>query len=84
MIDYCNSKGWNKISAGDDFNLRIRDAVPGINLTDAYELTEAFIEGAKSLCINLKFLPIEKGHEKLERIKALIDAGLQDDYYSCV
>lgn len=84
MIDYCYEHNWNKISAGDDFDLKLKDAVAGINLTDAEEVTKTFISCIKSIVPNLEFIPIAKGYDKSIRIKTLIDYQLEDLYYSCV
>lgn len=82
MIDYCLHWGIQYISMGDDLNLSINDSVVGVNVTDAREVTEAFMDGVKDY-IDIKFLPI-MGGEKIDRIKKLIEYGLEDDYYSCV
>ena len=84
MIDYCYEHGWNKISAGDDFDLKLKDAVPGINLTDTEEVTKTFLKCMKKTVKNLEFIPISKGQDKSIRLQTLIDYGLEDLYYSCV
>lgn len=84
MIDFCHEQGWNKISAGDDFDLKLKDAVPGINLTDAEEVTKMFISCIKHMVPKLEFIPIAKGQDKSVRLKTLIDHHLEDLYYSCV
>ncbi len=75
MIDYCKEHKYGYISLGDDFNLSIKDAVPGTNTTDAREVTKAFLNP-----INIKLLPV-KGN-KLSRIKYLHKYNVE--YYSCV
>ena len=84
MIDYCYCNGYNKISLGDDFDLSIKDAMVGVNLTDARELTQEFLKGLSCVVGNIDFMPIEKGYNKLQRIKELSNWNLADDYYSCV
>lgn len=85
MLDWCIENGCNKISLGDDFDLDIADAVPGINLTDAKQITLSFLEALKTACQDIEFLKIDSSkHNKLDRIKTLMSKGLQDDFYSCV
>jgi hypothetical protein len=82
MIDYCLHWGIQYMSMGDDLNLSITDSVVGVNVTDAREVTEAFVDGVKNY-IDIRFLPI-MGGEKIDRIKKLMEYGLENDYYSCV
>lgn len=82
MIDYCLSEGVSKISMGDDLKLSLTDSVVGVNVTDAYELTTAFIDGIRGV-VDIEFIPI-RGGEKIDRIKKLMEWGLENDYYSCV
>lgn len=84
MLDVCYERGWKLISAGDDLNLGIADAVPGVNLTDAREVTEAFVEAMSALAPGAEFIPVEKGHGKLERLAVVHELGFRDVYYSCV
>jgi hypothetical protein len=84
MMDYAWENGIKYVSLGDDFALGIEDAVPGINLTDAREVTESFLKGASSVYVGIKFLPIDDKSGKIDRIKKLDEYGLRDDYYSCV
>ena len=84
MVDYCLQHGIINISMGDDFNLGLKDAAVGINLTDAREVTEAWLKGIGTYLPELTFIPIEKGKEKDERIRKLMKYGLEDLYYSCV
>lgn len=84
MIDYCITHGYNKISLGDDFDLSVKDAAVGINLTDAREITTFFLNGVSVHIKNLEFIPIEKGNDKSARIRCLMKYNLIDDYYSCV
>ncbi len=82
MIDYCLENNIHYISLGDDLNLSLKDSVSGINVTDAREVTKAFIDGIQKV-IDIQFLPI-MGGEKIDRIKKLMEYGLENDYYSCV
>lgn len=84
ILDVCYARGWKLVSAGDDLNLGIADAVPGVNLTDGRELTESFWEAAKLVAPGSSFLPIAAGHEKLERLQKVFERGFRDVYYSCV
>lgn len=84
ILDVCYERGWKLVSAGDDLNLGIADAVPGVNLTDGRELTESFWEAAKSIAPGSTFLPVAAGHEKLERLQKVFERGFRDVYYSCV
>ena len=84
MADYCIENGIGNMSLGDDFDLDIKDAKPGTNTTDAHQVTEAFLDGLKHYVPSLKFLPMKKGFNKLDRIKLLLRHKLQDLYYSCL
>lgn len=84
MIDYCLCNGYNKISLGDDFNLSINDAMVGVNLTDSKELTQEFLNGLGCDVKCIDFIPIQKGYNKLQRIKELTNWNLDNYYYSCV
>lgn len=84
MFDICIEKGWQYISLGDDFDLSLKDAVAGVNTTDAKEVTLAFLNGVKQHVNGFKFIPIPKGHDKGVRLQKLIDYGLENLYYSCV
>jgi tRNA(Ile)-lysidine synthase TilS/MesJ len=84
MLDYCYANNYNKISLGDDFDLSIVDAMVGVNLTDSRELTQEFLKGIGYIIKGIDFIPIQKGYDKLQRIKELTNWGLADDYYSCV
>lgn len=84
MMDYAYEYNIKYVSLGDDLGLPIKDAVAGINLTDAREITLSFIEGTKEIYSNIKFVPITDRSDKLERLKTLDEYGLTDDFYSCV
>lgn len=83
MADVCIEKQWNYLSLGDDFDLTLQYAVPGVNTTDAREVTEAFLSGLQKY-VQLEFIKIPKGHDKRVRLNKLFEYNLQDDYYSCV
>ena len=83
MIDYCLENNIPYISLGDDLNLSLKDSVTGINVTDSRELTNAFIDGVRKV-IDIQFLPIMTHTSKLDRIRKLVEYGLENDYYSCV
>lgn len=82
MIDYCIDKDIRYISLGDDFNLSITDAVQGVNVTDAREITHSFIDGIRRY-VDVRFIKVEECN-KLERIQKLKEYGLENLYYSCV
>lgn len=85
MVDVCIENNWKYISLGDDFDLGMKDAVFGINFTDARELTQAFLSGMYRYCDGLKFLKIDSTlHDKFDRLMTLKRHGLLDSYYSCV
>lgn len=84
MIDYCIENGIQNISLGDDLDLNLKDSVNGTNTTDSHEITESFMDGMYNHVHNLKFIPMKKGFNKLERIKLLMKYGLENEYYSCV
>ena len=84
MIDYCIVNGYHKISLGDDFDLSIDDAMVGVNLTDSRELTQEFLKCIGSLVSGIEFIPIEKGQDKLKRLKTIEQYSMFDYYYSCV
>lgn len=84
MVDMCIERGWHFISLGDDFDLAISKSVPGVNTTDAKEVTCAFLDGLKEYVDGIDFLKIPAGHDKGIRLQKMIDYSLQDLYYSCV
>lgn len=83
MADICLEKKWKYISLGDDFDLTLEKAVPGVNTTDAREITQSFLSGLQHY-INLEFIKIPTKHDKGLRLKKMFEYNLQDDYYSCV
>ena len=83
MIDYALENDIQCVSLGDDLNLSLADAAVGINVTDAHEVTESFFRGLANH-VSIRFLPIMDHAEKLDRIKKLMEYGLENDYYSCV
>ena len=84
MADICIERNWSMISLGDDFDLALDKSVPGVNTTDAKEVTCAFLDGLKKHVDGIEFLKIPDGHDKSVRLQKIIDYGLQDLYYSCV
>lgn len=84
MLDICIERGWRYISLGDDFDLTLDKSVPGVNTTDAKEVTLSFLDGIREYVKGFTFIPIQKGHDKGVRLQKLIDYGLEDLYYSCV
>lgn len=84
MVDLCLERGWQYISLGDDFDLTLDMAVPGVNTTDAKEVTMSFLNGIKPYVEGLKFIPIPKGYDKGKRLVKIVSYGLENDYYSCV
>ena len=84
MLDWCIENDCGLISLGDDFNLSIDDAVVGINLTDARELTHAFLLDISCFVKPFAFVSIEKGIDKSKRLSLLKERGAIDSYYSCV
>lgn len=84
ILDVCRERGWKLYSAGDDLNLGIADAVPGVNLTDGRELTLVFAGAMRELAPGSQFVPVAPGHGKLERLEKIHELGFRDVYYSCV
>ena len=84
MLDICLERGWRHISLGDDFDLTLDKSVPGVNTTDAKEVTMSFLSGIEKYVAGFDFISIPKGHDKGVRLQKLIDYGLEDLYYSCV
>ena len=82
MLDYAYEEGIYNLSSGDDFGLDISKAVVGTNLSDAKQVTEAFIKDV-SKYQEFEFIPTPQIH-KGERLKTLETNGLLDDFYSCV
>ena len=83
MFDYCIENDIRYISSGDDLRLSINDAVVGTNLSDARELTLAYVDGIRELS-NVNFLFVDSKEHKGKRLAKLIEKGALDDYYSCV
>lgn len=84
MMDICLERGWAYVSLGDDFDLKLKDAVPGVNLTDAEEVTKSFLEASGRYVEGIEFIPISKGEDKSKRLEKMFSYGLEDLYYSCV
>ena len=82
MIDYASCKGIYNISSGDDLSLDISKAVVGTNLSDARQVTEAFIRDMKKY-YDFEFIPTEQNHKGM-RLEKLKKYDLLDSYYSCV
>lgn len=84
MMDWCNENNCSHIALGDDLELSIKDAVVGINLTDAREVTMTFLECVDEMLLGYGYVPIGKGMNKRIRLATLKEKGAIDDYYSCV
>lgn len=84
MIDYCMKNGYNTISLGDPRNLEIKYATPGINLTDAIEIDNAFMFGIYKYIKGLKEIDMWGDGNKYEEMLVVNEAGLEDCYYSCI
>lgn len=85
MCDYCIDNKIKYISLGDDFGLSIEDATLGVNLTDAKQITKAFLKGLDSLTNNsFKFLKANREIDKGKRLKLFKKNGCLDIYYSCL
>lgn len=84
MSDICLERNWKYLSLGDDFDLTIDKAVPGVNLTDAREITQTYLSCLENYISNLEFIKIPDGQDKGLRLKTILKYNLQDDYYSCV
>jgi len=84
MIDYCVDNDIYNISLGDDEGLLLSDATPGINFTDAKEVTEVFLNSVKkSIGLDINYIPL-KFISKLERISKLKEYNLENKFYSCI
>ena len=84
MIDWCMENNCILLSLGDDFDLSVKDAVVGVNLTDSREITQSFLKGIDDIVYGFGFIEIAKGQNKAHRLKYLKEKGALDDYYSCV
>lgn len=76
MSDICIERGWKYISLGDDFDLDIIKAVPGVNTTDAKEVTTAFLKCVKHYVQGIEFLKIRGGNDKAKRLRKLLSYNL--------
>lgn len=83
MCDHCIEHDIHYISSGDDLRLNLSDAVVGTNLSDAHEITEAFLDGLKEIT-NIKFIPVNRLDHKGIRLQKIIENNALDDFYSCV
>ena len=84
MMDWCVENNCILLSLGDDFGLGLSDAVVGVNLTDAKEITQHFLKGIDEIVYGFGFIKINEEYNKAHRLKLLMEKGAIDDYYSCV
>lgn len=86
MVDLCLSRGYSNISMGDDLGLSLSDSVPGVNTSDAKEITESFMEYFVDSRFpgRISLLTIPKNEGKDVRLDKLLEYGLENLYYSCV
>lgn len=83
MLEYCNKNDINKITLGDPFNLKLIEATPGINLTDANEITEIFLDTMKHY-YDFEFIPMKYYKDKNQELNYLTEANYRDIFYSCL
>lgn len=83
MLDYCGKNDINKITLGDPFNLKLIEATPGINLTDANEITEWFLDAIKEY-YDFEFINMKYYKDKNQELNYLTEMGYRDLFYSCL
>lgn len=83
MLDYCSKANIYNITLGDPFNLRIDEATPGINLTDANEITEIFLDSIKYY-YKFDYIPMKYYKDKNQELNYLTKEGYRDLFYSCI
>lgn len=85
MLHYCIVHDIKTISMGDPFNLPITDATPGINLTDANEITDMFLDIVKNnYVIGFDYKSMIDYKDKLQEFNYLKSLGYDDCFYSCI
>ena len=85
MVDYAIEHGIPDVSLGENGTTHVGvDAVPGINLTDAVEVNQTWMDGVQRWCPAINFVPMDATLNKLEQLKLVMEHGLQDDFYSCL
>lgn len=85
MCDYCIDHKIKYISLGDDFGLSIENATLGVNLTDAKQITKAFLKGISRLTDNsFEFIKADRNIDKGKRLKLFKKNGCLNVYYSCL
>jgi hypothetical protein len=84
MLDFAIENGIGSISLGENGTTHVGvDAVPGINLTDAVEVNNAWLDGVRRHC-QVNFIPMDSGLNKLEQLKLVMKHGLENDFFSCL
>ena len=85
MCDYCIDNKIKYISLGDDYGLSIENATLGVNLTDAKQITKAFLKGLDELTnSSFTFIKANRKIDKGKRLKLFKKNGCLDVYYSCL
>lgn len=83
MIDYCYKNGINHISMDGSWEFSIDEVTAGIDVADAPENYDYFLECINKLVDNLVFIKTEH-LPKIEKIKYLDSIGIMDYVYSCL
>lgn len=84
MIDYCKENNINKICMDGSWEFNIDDVTAGIDVADAPENYELWLNGINEYVDNLEFIKTSHDISKFDKIKYLDNIGLMDDIYSCL
>lgn len=84
MIDYCAANCINKICMDGSWEFSIDEVSAGIDVADAPENYELWLEAIKHYVDNLEFIKTSHDISKFDKIKGLDEHGLMDDVYSCL
>ncbi len=84
MIDYCKENNINKICMDGSWEFTIDEVTAGVDVADAPENYEYWLDGIKHYVDNLEFIKTSHDISKFDKIKALDELGLMDYIYSCL
>lgn len=83
MIDYCYENGINQIAIDGSWDIPISQTTAGIDVTDAPENCDYFIESLKMYVSGLEYIRTPFVN-KADKIKYLYENRVMDNIYSCL
>ena len=85
MIDYCKENNINKICMDGSWEFSINEVTAGVDVADAPENYDLWIEGIKCYVDNFEFIKTTHDNlSKFDKIKRLDSEGLMDYIVSCL